>query len=167
MLLADALAPARAPGTPGRAARIAVVVAVVALAALLEQLAGRRPAPGALVVVGLGLVAAGLVLYRRARRVLGPAWAVTVRSPEAGGLVVRGPYARVRHPIYLALLLVAAGSLAAHPSLATAALACGLAGGLARKIRSEEAALRAVLGPEWERYAARVPALVPRVHEAP
>jgi protein-S-isoprenylcysteine O-methyltransferase Ste14 len=140
---------------------------LAALVALLEWRAGPRPVPGVLAVAGLALAATGLVLHRRARRALGSGWAVTVRSPEAGGLVVRGPYARVRHPIYLALLLVAAGTLVAHPSLATAALACGLAGGLARKIRSEEAALRAALGPEWERYAARVPALVPRLHAGP
>jgi protein-S-isoprenylcysteine O-methyltransferase Ste14 len=73
----------------------------------------------------------------------------------------------VRHPAYLGLLLVVAGTLAAHPSLATAALALGLTAGIAAKIRAEERVLHAHLGEEWDRYATRVPPLFPRLGRLP
>jgi protein-S-isoprenylcysteine O-methyltransferase Ste14 len=162
-LLADALRRTPRPGGPGLAARVLAVAALAVPAVLLERLGGRVEVPPALVVAGLGLVAAGLGLYLRALRALGPAWAVAVRAPRGGRLVDRGPYARVRHPAYLGLLLVVAGTLVAHPSLASGALALGLATGIAAKIQAEERVLRAALGEEWERYAIRVPPLVPRL----
>jgi len=126
----------------------------------LEALTGRLSFRPGRALAGLVLVAGGLVLHIRARRTLGPSWSgvVSVRSRH---IVERGPYAHLRHPIYLALLLLAAGSLLVHPSVATACLAGGLALGLALKIPLEERALRRALGVDYERYAARVPALLP------
>jgi len=94
---------------------------------------------------------------------LGASWSgvVTVRAGQT--IVERGPYAVVRHPLYASLLLLATGTLLAHPSVATSCLALGFGTGLALKIRVEERALRRVLGPAWDHYAARVPALVPRL----
>jgi protein-S-isoprenylcysteine O-methyltransferase Ste14 len=163
VLLADALRRTPRPGGVSLLGRLLAVAALAVPAVLLERLGGRAEAPPAIVVTGLGLVAAGLVLYARALRALGPAWAVAVQAPRGGRLVDRGPYARVRHPAYLGLLLVVAGTLAAHPSLASAALALGLATGIAAKIRAEERVLRDALGEAWERYATRVPPLIPRL----
>src|SRR5207248_7826039 len=70
-------------------------------------------------------------------------------------------YRLVRHPIYLAGLLLAAGSFLAHPSPASACLGAGFALGVVLKAWLEERALRGVLGDEYARYAARVPALIP------
>ena len=84
---------------------------------------------------------------------------VQVRAQHV--LVERGPYRLVRHPIYLAGLLLAAGSFLAHPSPASACLGGGFAVGVVLKAWLEERALRGVLGEEYARYAARVPALIP------
>ena len=78
-------------------------------------------------------------------------------------VVTRGPYALVRHPLYLGILLLAAGSALAHPSLAVVSAAAGLAAGIAYKIPGEERALRATCGDAYARYAAEVPALFPRL----
>jgi protein-S-isoprenylcysteine O-methyltransferase Ste14 len=68
-----------------------------------------------------------------------------------------------RHPIYLSGLLLATGSFLAHPSAASTCLAGGLTAGLLLKTRLEERTLRDALGAEYARYAARVPALLPRL----
>jgi protein-S-isoprenylcysteine O-methyltransferase Ste14 len=131
---------------PAALGPLVVVVLLVGIWAL-EHYAGRftfRPWQGAL---GLVLVGCGLWLHAVARRALGAHWSRAVG---------------VRHPIYIAVMLLGLGSFLAHPSLARASIALGLAVGLALKIRLEERALREAFGEEWDRYAARVPALVPR-----
>ncbi len=146
---------------PPRALQGGVLAGALAGAAALEGLTGRgafRPGPA---LLGLALVAAGLVLHLRARRALGAHWSGVIEVRAGHTVVVGGPYAWVRHPIYLAILLLASGSFLAHPSLATGVLAGGLAIGLGLKIRLEERALRTAAGLEYTDYAACVPALVP------
>ena len=139
------------------------VAAIAVGAALLEHFTGRLPFRSGLALLGLALVVAGVVLNVRARRALGPHWTGTVEVRARHALVVRGPYARVRHPIYLSGLLLATGSFLAHPSAATACIAGGLTVGLLLKTWLEERTLRDALGTEYARYAARVPALLPRL----
>ena len=149
---------------PGRAVRLAVLAVLLGCGALLEARTGGRFAfhPVA-AVAGLVLAGAGIALHLRARRALGPFWSGPV-AVRAGHMVVTGgPYARVRHTLYLAVLLLAAGSVLAHPSLAVACAAAGIAAGIAYKIPVEERALRATCGDAYARYAAEVPALLPRL----
>jgi len=149
---------------PGLAVRLAVLAVLLGCGALLEARTGGRLAfhPVA-AIAGLALAATGVALHLRARRALGPFWSgpITVRAGHA--IVTGGPYALVRHPLYLAILLLAAGSALAHPSLAVACGAAGLAAGIAYKIPVEERALRATCGDAYARYAAEVPALFPRL----
>lgn len=148
---------------PSVAAGLAVLVTTLAGAAALERWTGRfafRPVAGA---VGLALVATGVALHGWARRTLGPMWSGVVEVRAQHALVERGPYLFVRHPIYLAGLLLAAGTFLAHPSPASACLAAGFGLGILLKAWLEERALRAVLGDRYTRYAAEVPALVPRI----
>ena len=147
---------------PRRGVQGLLLALAVAEAAVVEVRSGRLLFRPSLACLGLALVLAGIVLHARARRALGPFWTGIIEVRVGQPIVQYGPYARVRHPIYLAVLLLAAGSLAAHVSVATACLAVGLAVGLALKIRVEERALRGALGEAYDRYAARVPALVPR-----
>src|SRR5262249_26573716 len=147
---------------PSRTLQGIVVAVGFGGAAVLEALTGRIGGSPGCPLVGLVLLAAGLVVPLRARRALGPLWSGMIEIRAHHTVVAEGPYAWVRHPIYLGVLLLAAGSLCAHPSPTTACLAGGLALGFALKIRSEERVLRATFGAVYERYAARVPALVPR-----
>jgi protein-S-isoprenylcysteine O-methyltransferase Ste14 len=152
---------------PSLAGGVAVVIGTLAAGALLERLAGRltyRPVPA---LVGLALVAGGVWLNHRARRALGALWSPAIQVRTAHTVVETGPYAYVRHPVYAAAVLVAAGSFLAHPSLATACLAGGFSAGVVVKARLEERVLRETLGEVYARYAARVPALVPRLGSSP
>jgi len=129
----------------------------------LEHLAGRFPFRPWLGAIGLVLVGCGLALHAAARRTLGAHWSRLVEVRERHVVVQHGPYAHVRHPLYLGVMLMATGSFLAHPSLARGAIAWGLVVGLLLKMRLEERALREVLGDEYIRYAERVPALLPRL----
>lgn len=161
MLRREAGARARESG-PTRAVAAAVLAALLGGTALLERLSGGRVGFHPLAAgLGVGCAAAGLALHMRARRTLGVQWSSRVAVAPGHRLVTAGPYAWVRHPIYLAVLLLAAGTVLAHPSVATVCLAGGFAAGVAIKIRAEERVLRNAGGEAWARYAARVPALLP------
>jgi len=146
-----------------RAARLGAIAVLICGGLVLERLTGGRLAFHPLAAVaGIALAAAGLALHARARRALGVLWSSAIAVRPGQPIVTRGPYAVVRHPIYLGVLLLAAGTLLAHPSAATICIAAGLAIGVAWKIPAEERTLRAAYGEAWARYAAGVPALLPR-----
>jgi protein-S-isoprenylcysteine O-methyltransferase Ste14 len=147
---------------PPGALRLALLAGTLAGALFLEREAGRLPFRPGLAMLGLGLVSAAVVLHARARRALGPLWSNTVAVRARHHVVEDGPYAVVRHPLYLALLLLAAGTVLVHTSLATACLLAGIGAGIVLKIPIEERALRAAL-PGYASYAARVPVLLPRL----
>lgn len=114
----------------------------------------------------LAWAAAGFAI--RAAHVLGRQWSLEARLLPEHRLVREGPYRHVRHPIYAAMLglLVATGlELASWPALA-AAVALYVFGTLLRT-RVEEDLLRERFGDEYSRYAAEVPALVPRPRSRP
>lgn len=156
--LRDGDQPAASP-----AVRLGVLGLLVFGAALLERRTGGRLGFHVLAAVaGVGCAVAGLLLHMWARRALGVRWSSAVAAPPGQQVVTGGPYALVRHPIYLGVLLLAAGTLVAHPSVATGCVAAGLAAGMARKIPAEERVLLAACGEAWRRYAGTVPMLLPR-----
>ena len=83
------------------------------------------------------------------------------RPPE---FTERGMYALVRHPMMLGLLL--AFWLTPRMSVGHLAFAVAASGYIAVGVRFEERGLRRELGPAYDAYAARVPAVVPGVRAA-
>ena len=75
---------------------------------------GSHPAPASLQPVGdaIGalLCAAGIAFAIWARRQLGSNWGMPMAIKDGPELVTSGPYAYVRHPIYLGILLAMLGS---------------------------------------------------------
>jgi protein-S-isoprenylcysteine O-methyltransferase Ste14 len=88
-------------------------------------------------------------------------WSGDVQLKRDHELIVKGPYALVRHPIYTGLLLAFVGSALAvgewRGGLAVAIVAVSFW----RKLRREEAFMRQQFGETYARYAASVPALIP------
>lgn len=114
--------------------------------------------------VGVLLYFAGLGLWLWGRLTLGRMFAAStgfgVQLFAGQQLVTWVPYALVRHPMYLGLILAAWGALLLYRTWACAALAVSFLG-LGRRAPLEERALAARFGPAWERYSRRVPAWLP------
>ncbi len=86
---------------------------------------------------------------------------------EAKALNTRGPYARVRNPLYVGNLLICVGLMLTANDLLAAAV--GLAfffGEYFFIIRAEEDFLRAQHGERYEQYLREVPRWVPRLNPA-
>jgi protein-S-isoprenylcysteine O-methyltransferase Ste14 len=118
------------------------------------------------IVAGVAILLAFWSLWfcYAAARALGKQWALMARVIEGHELIVRGPYAVVRNPIYLAMLgtLIAAGLTATTWPVLFVALAIFLIGTWIR-ISTEEKILRSAFGAQFEEYARHVPAFLPGI----
>jgi protein-S-isoprenylcysteine O-methyltransferase Ste14 len=114
-----------------------------------------------LVPAGLAVQVASALLHVWARRHLGRNWSSAVMIKTGHQLVCSGPYRRVRHPIYTAILgmalgtAIVSGQLHALLGVVVIALAYG------RKLRLEERRLGEEFGAEYAAYKKRSWALVP------
>jgi protein-S-isoprenylcysteine O-methyltransferase Ste14 len=107
------------------------------------------------------VTAAGLLFTVWARVHLGRNWSGMVTIKQDHELIVTGPYALVRHPIYTGLLLAFIGTAFARGD-ARGLLAVVLVwAALWRKLRLEERWMVGQFGQRYEDYRQRVPALVP------
>src|SRR5262249_50368147 len=138
---------------PRLGVRLAVLAVLLGCGALLEvQTGGRFAFHPLAAIAGGALAVAGVALPLPAPPALGGFWAGPVAVRAGHTVVTGGPYALVRHPLYLGVLLLAAGSALAHPSLAVVCGAAGLAAGILYKIPVEERALRSTCGDAYARY---------------
>ncbi len=86
--------------------------------------------------------------------------------PEVRGLVTRGPYRFVRHPVYVGEIAAFAGFVLASQKLVNLIpLAVFIAGQMVR-LRMEEAVLLEEFPNEYGAFAARTPRLVPGLRPA-
>jgi protein-S-isoprenylcysteine O-methyltransferase Ste14 len=138
---------------------VAFVACAVALGGVVLLERPADTAATALVVVGdLVALAAGawlLVSFVTLGRCFG-------LLPEARGLVTRGPYSLVRHPVYLGEFAAVGGLLLASPTRWNLGLAGAFVGAQTIRMRMEERALTDEF-PEYASYSAHTPRLVPRV----
>lgn len=116
------------------------------------------------VCLGTPLVLAGELLRIRAVAYAGPA--TRSRSIEVKHLTTGGPYAHLRHPIYLGNLVISLGFLVCFNSwmpymLIPFLLLFSLQYGFIAK--AEEDSLRAQFGAQYASYAKEVPAFLPRL----
>lgn len=77
-------------------------------------------------------------------------------------LVTSGPFAVVRHPMYMGIFLAALGSLPVYFTWTTFFFVC-FAPLLTFRAYREEAALAEEFGEKWQEYRMRVPAFIPRL----
>jgi protein-S-isoprenylcysteine O-methyltransferase Ste14 len=124
---------------------------------LLETLFGWKANPhfGPFHVISFVLIGGGFWL-------LSAAWPVLYRAQHEGRLATTGPYARVRHPQYVAFVLILLGFLFQWPTLLTLAMFPVLVWMYVRLARSEERETLAGFGAEYERYMRETPAFLPR-----
>jgi protein-S-isoprenylcysteine O-methyltransferase Ste14 len=120
----------------------------------------------AALAVGAALGFAGFALYLWAMRTLGGMYNVSssLGSELYAGhrLVTDGPYAHVRHPMYVAQALAVLGALLVYRTWATVFMLLMLPAPVV-KARNEEHLLAAELGQPYRDYRAQVPGWLPRV----
>ena len=158
-------------------ARIALRAPVLLVATILFVLVGAllwRPLPMQvqswqrviMISVGALLFLGGLALYlwgmRSLGQMFGPSSGFGVRLHARHRLVTTGPYAHVRHPMYLAVIATATGSFLLYRTWAALGFAI-IMFGLAVRAQREEGVLAREFGSEWEAYASEVPAWLPRL----
>ncbi len=92
---------------------------------------------------------------------LSNAWNVLYHAQRRHALATAGPYARVRHPQYVAFVQILLGFLLQWPTLLTLLMFPVLLWMYGRLAVAEEAEMRVQFGEAYERYAARTPRFVP------
>jgi protein-S-isoprenylcysteine O-methyltransferase Ste14 len=149
------------------------LIAVIVMATFVWEAVATAIAPGwrilglprlpgdlpwaALRVLGVPVAAAAVALYVVALRDLGLSWRFTIDRERPGELVTHGIFARSRNPIYVALMLLAAGVALMLGSPLLVALACACPLYFATLVRREEAFLARHYGQAFEEYRARTP----------
>ena len=140
---------------------VGVVVALVSqLAVIAVGLFGARTDGGAAVIASDVLLIAGLAFAIGSVAVLGRCFGIL---PDVRGLVTRGPYRFVRHPLYLGELTAVLGVVLGSREPLWAGLTWLVCVGL-QLVRTgyEERNIRAEF-PEYDEYAARTKRLIPGV----
>lgn len=111
--------------------------------------------------VGAAVAATGLLFTVWARIHLGRNWSGIVTIKENHELVVSGPYAFVRHPIYSGLLLAFVGSALSLGEWRGVLAVLIVVLALWRKLRHEEGWMREQFGEQYVAYSRCVTALIP------
>jgi protein-S-isoprenylcysteine O-methyltransferase Ste14 len=117
-------------------------------------------------LMSVAIYFASLALYLWGLRTLGLNFNASsgfgVRLHIDHQLVTQGPYIYIRHPMYLAIILVGWSGLLLYLTWAMLVFAVIMLGLIYRAYR-EEQALSQMFGKEWEDYKKRVPGWIPRL----
>ncbi len=136
---------------------VALIGTFVLLAPITRPVAQDQPL---LLLVSSAIILVGMLLAIASILTLGRCFGL---FPEARGLVTRGPYRIVRHPLYLGEIIAAFGVVVGTASPAFAGLVVLLVAFQYWRAALEERAL-AVVFPEYVAYQQRTWRIVPGLH---
>ena len=160
-------------GRPGSAAWWGGVLFPVALLlgtlGPLLALTGTAAPPAALArpepaIAGLLLAVAGIAVVLAAQTAMGASWRIGVDERERTDLVTRGPFGRVRNPVFTGMAAVAAGVALMVPTVLSAVALVCLVAAVQLQVRVvEEPYLRRVHGAAYSDYLAATGRFLPRL----
>lgn len=124
---------------------------------LLEMMFGWRANPhfGPFHMLSMVFIVGGVLL-------LASAWKVLYQAVQRNELATTGPYARIRHPQYVAFVAVMFGFLLQWPTIITLLMFPLLLWVYVRLAHAEEREAEAHFGEQWREYAARTPRFIPQ-----
>jgi len=125
---------------------------------LLEMFLGWRTNPhfGPFHIASNVLIVAGLFLLERS-------WRVLYTAQRSHSLATAGPYSYIRHPQYMAFIIIMFGFLLQWPTIITLMMFPILVYMYRRLARQEDADAGKEFGQAWTEYASRTPAFIPRI----
>jgi protein-S-isoprenylcysteine O-methyltransferase Ste14 len=139
-------------------------IGVAAIGRVKPTLESLTPAGLAGTLAVVLLMGGAILLFASSSSALGRNWSIVARTRSDHELVQSGPYARIRHPIYLGLLLFMLGLAIAygHWLQLVVAVPLYLAG---TKVRTsiEDRLLEQKFGDVFRDYRNCTPALIPRL----
>ena len=112
---------------------------------------------------GILLGVFSLIFYAWSRAVLGEAWSSHLETRKNQALVTTGPYTRVRHPIYLAMLGFLVSLAIVTANLLFFALLAFSVIDLALRIPKEEQIMIEAFGEDYKAYMQRTGRLFPKI----
>ncbi|MCC6801823.1 MAG: isoprenylcysteine carboxylmethyltransferase family protein [Anaerolineae bacterium] len=117
-------------------------------------------------IVGLLSIGGGIALWFWARQALGGMMGVSTASAAQlrihHQLIKSGPYAIVRHPMYVGYWLVLTGLVSIYRTWTPVILLIMMLISLSKRARREDRVLEAAFGDDWRHYAEDVPMFVRR-----
>jgi protein-S-isoprenylcysteine O-methyltransferase Ste14 len=157
-------------GNRNWAAVILMVIATVGLYLLLRHasipkninnLLWERKLPLSIVAVAIVLV--GLFILIWARSALGVNWNANAETKEWQALVQKGPYAKVRHPMYTGLVTMVLGSAIEYGRMLGVVILVVFIAGFCLKALQEESILTKRYGNAYQEYKAKTKAFIPYI----
>lgn len=113
---------------------------------------------GPLHIISSVLIISGFVL-------LSASWKVLFKAQQIHELATSGPYEKIRHPQYIAFILIMLGFLFQWPTLPTLIMFPVLIIVYIRLAHREEKLAGLVFGELYIRYAEKTPRFFPRLHD--
>jgi protein-S-isoprenylcysteine O-methyltransferase Ste14 len=114
-------------------------------------------------IAGAVLALTGALFAAWAKTRLGPLFSAQLGVQQEHRLLTTGPYAVVRHPIYLGLIDFLIGSALFWNDATLLIVALLFIAYFTAQIRIEERIFARHFGEDWQQYRARTPALFPRI----
>jgi len=152
-----------------RRSQLGIVIQTIGIAfagfgSVRPTLAPLAPSSLAATAAVLVLMGGAIGLFLASSRELGRNWSLVARTRSDHELVRTGPYSRIRHPIYLGLLLflLAMAIALGHWAQLFIALPVFFAG-TAIRTRLEDNLLEQSFGHAFRDYRSSTPALIPRL----
>jgi protein-S-isoprenylcysteine O-methyltransferase Ste14 len=114
-------------------------------------------------ILAVALVLIGLFILIWARSTLGENWNANVETKEWQALVQKGPYAKVRHPMYTGLMTMVLGSALSYGRLLGVVILVIFIVGFYLKALQEESILTKRYGSAYKEYKAKTKAFIPYI----